>query len=131
MYDNEDNIDNDEVLDPEVEDEASQVADPPQEEGLLDEFDALDANGQEETLRAARALIARYESTRGAQATTNLMDGGSHAAGTDPSGARSSVGGNNTGTGSNVRLMRGGGTNSNVASITTAVAATPVSTQSS
>ena len=73
MADDNDNIDNDEVLDPQVEDEVSQVADPPQTESLLDEFDGLTAEGQEE---AIRALTARYESTRRARETANLMVGG-------------------------------------------------------
>ena len=50
---NEDNTDNIGVPDPQVEDEGSRVANPPQVEVLLDEFDDAPADVQEEAVRAA------------------------------------------------------------------------------
>ena len=132
---NEDNIDNEEVFDPQVEDEVSQVADPPQTESLLDDFDGLTAEGQEE---AIRALIARYESTRRARETANVMAGGSNTTGIDPSGAGGVAGSGNVGPNANQQRLSGGGSGSGRTNISTAAvgggnhaAATPATTQSS
>lgn len=135
---NEDNTDNIQVPDPQVEDEGSQVEDPPQAETLWDEFDEASEEAQKEAVQAARALLARYEQTSGAQETANLMAGGSNTAGIDPSG----IGGGGRGVGidpnTNLQRLRGGGRGGTNFSGTAAggglaagTATTPASLQSS